>query len=236
MSADGVNTQAVIMDRFSNTGLTVSLTYPNDRLLVTCAGAIADLAVTDVPKGLVASGRHLHSGSFFLQRALRGGLALLFAEARRLNLSTSLDTGWDPREEWLTADLRATLEHTDTLLVNREELQRLSGIERADEGAGLLLDLGVSEVVVKLGAAGAHYFSRSSRAAAPGRQVSVVDTTGTGDAFNAGYLTGRLSNLTIEERLRLANACGALTAAAVGGTGGVVDRASVDIFAEAGVQ
>ena len=108
---------------------------------------------------------------------------------------------------------------------------RLSGTDQIEQGAARLLDLGVGEVVVKLGDKGSVYFSRGEHVVAKGQAVAVVDTTGAGDAFNAGYLASRLMLRPIDERLRFANACGALTAGAIGGTGGFTDKAMVDAFA-----
>ena len=231
LAADGVDTDAVVVDAAHATGLTVSLTYDSDRLLVTCPGAMARLTAHDVPATLLQRARHLHSASFFLQVSLRDNLAQLFADARRLGLTTSLDTGWDPDDAWLGDDLRALLAEIDVLLPNQLELTRLSGTDRIEDGARRLLDLGVGEVVVKLGDRGSAYFARGEHIVAPGHAIGVIDTTGAGDAFNAGYLTARLMNRPIDERLRFANACGALTAAAVGGTGGFTDHAMVETFA-----
>lgn len=231
LETDAVDTGAVLMDDAHRTGLTVSLAYESDRLLLTCPGAMSRLTAADVPATLLQRGRHLHSASFFLQPSLRGGLARLFAEARHLGLSTSLDTGWDPDESWLDDDLRAVFAQTDTLLPNQLELMRLSGTDQIEQGAARLLDLGVGEVVVKLGSKGSVYVSRGEHVVAKGQAVAVVDTTGAGDAFNAGYLASRLMLRPIEERLRFANACGALTAGAIGGTGGFTDKAMVDAFA-----
>lgn len=233
LRADGVEAEAVVTDQAHVTGLTVSLAYPRDRLLVTHPGAMLTLSAADVPRALLKRARHLHSASFFLQPSLRDGLAALFAEARQLGLTTSLDPGWDPAGSWLDVSLRATLAETDTLLVNRPELAALSDSDGLDTGAERLLDLGAREVVVKQGGEGAAYFSRDQRVAAEAWAVEVVDTTGAGDAFNAGYLSARLRKETIADRLRFANACGALTVGAVGGTGGLRDRAMVDAFARA---
>ena len=231
LQTDGVDTGAVVVDAAHATGLTVSLTYDSDRLLVTCPGAMARLTAHDVPATILQRACHLHSASFFLQVSLRGHLARLFADARRLGLSTSLDTGWDPDDAWLGDDLRAVLLETDVLLPNQLELSRLSGTDRIEDGAQRLLDLGVGEVVVKLGDRGSAYFARGEHVVAAGREIAVIDTTGAGDAFNAGYLTARLKNRPIDERLRFANACGALTAMAIGGTGGFSDQAMVEAFA-----
>jgi 2-dehydro-3-deoxygluconokinase len=74
----------------------------------------------------------------------------------------------------------------------------------ADEAraAAHLLDLGVSEVVVKRGAAGAAVHTADGLLEAPAIPVTCVDTVGAGDAFTAGYLSARLDGEDVAGRLK----------------------------------
>lgn len=212
------------------TGLTICLPYPADRMLLTCKGTMrlnpADLIDAD----RLRRARHVHIGSFFLQDELRPVVAGLFAAARALGLTTSLDTGWDPQEQWLTADLRAALAHTSYLFPNALEFEKLSGTTDIDRGIARLLDLGVGAVVLKRGAEGAVHGDAGGLQSHQGFRASPVDTTGAGDSFNAGYLAAMLRGESVAERLVFGNACGALTVAAIGGTGGVMNAGEVRDF------
>ena len=75
-------------------------------------------------------------------------------------------------------------------------------------------------VVVKLGEHGAYLRGRRFRISLYGSapMVEVVDTTGAGDTFNAGFLYGYLQGWEAEDSLRLALACGSLSTRSVGGT------------------
>jgi sugar/nucleoside kinase (ribokinase family) len=86
-------------------------------------------------------------------------------------------------------------------------------------------------VVVKLGGAGAVAFVGADvvRAAAP--VVDVVDATGAGDSFDAGFLAGWLEGEGVARSLALGCACGALSTRGVGGTAGQPDRAEAEALA-----
>jgi sugar/nucleoside kinase (ribokinase family) len=72
-------------------------------------------------------------------------------------------------------------------------------------------------VVVKAGADGALAASGDELVHAPVATVDAVDTTGAGDAFDAGFLASRLAGDPLERSLAIANACGALSTRALGG-------------------
>ena len=214
------------------TGVTVAVTYPSDRLLLTSPGAIGDLTAEEVTDELLAEARHLHVSSYFMQRRLQPGLARLFRRARALGLTTSLDTGWDPSGAWLDAHLTATLADTDIFLPNAVELRHLAGLDDLDAAAARLLELGAGSIVVKDGSHGARLYTRAGRVLEPGFRVSPIDTTGAGDAFNAGYIAAMLEGRPIAHRLRFANACGALVTQVRGGAGGNLRRADFDSMYE----
>ncbi|MDB5505377.1 MAG: carbohydrate kinase [Devosia sp.] len=228
LTRENVDIGGVIVDPEVATGVTISLAYPSDRLLLTHYGAMAAVTAADLDWDLIAAARHLHLGSFFIQRGLRGELHAVFRRARALGLTTSLDTGWDPDERWLSNDLRAVLAETTVFLPNETELAHITGTDDVEAGLAAAMALGVGEVLLKRGAAGSVYLGPEGRFEQPGFPIVPVDTTGAGDAFNAGYLTGRFEGLPVPERLRLGNACGAIIATAIGGTGGLVDRAEAD--------
>ena len=85
----------------------------------------------------------------------------------------------------------------------------------------------VPTVAVKRGAAGALAGRGSERVHVPGFAVEAIDTTGAGDAFDAGFLAGLLAGEDLAACVQRGNACGALTAVHVGGSGGF-DRARVE--------
>lgn len=213
----GIDVSRVIRGGGLQTGLTVAITHPLDRALVTYLGAISALRGQDVPTSSMAGFSHLHSSSFFFQEGLRPDFPDLFARARAAGLTTSLDTGYDSHETW-DGGLRATLEHTDLFFPNEVELEKISGTSDPVEGMRRLAN-GRTRVVAKLGAQGAMTLEGGEVVSVPAFPVTTVDTTGAGDSFNAGFLHAWLRERPVLECLRLGAACGALSTLGLGGTG-----------------
>ena len=201
--------------RGAPTGISVILSEKDDRGILTLPGTIPALRPEDVTDGLLSRAGHVHVSSLYLQPALAGGLAGIFARAREIGLTTSLDTNWDPAEKWESID--EILAHTDVFLPNANELKAITGLDRTDEAAAKLTSHGTT-VVMKNGAAGARAWWHGGACAAPGKEVDVVDTTGAGDSFNAGFLAARLSGHSIEEAIGWAAIAGSLSTRAAGGT------------------
>src|SRR6185436_5252764 len=106
-----------------------------DRAILTLPGTIPALVPDDVTDALLAEARHVHVASLFLQPRLHEGLVGVFARARHVNVTTSLDTNWDPTGRW--ASLAEILAVTDVFLPNAAELLAVTGGEPADaDGPG----------------------------------------------------------------------------------------------------
>jgi sugar/nucleoside kinase (ribokinase family) len=214
LRARGVDLDGVVVSPTASTGLSVILSRGDDRAILTRLGAIGALHAESVDRELLRGARHVHVSSYFLQVRLHEGLAELLHEAREAGAAVSLDTNWDPVGEW-DGDLRSLLPLVDCLLPNGEEAQRLAGKSSLAAAAD---DLGtrVPTVAVKLGAAGGMARSGPDTAECPAPPTEVVDTTGAGDSFDAGFIAGRLRGLELARCLELAVACGSLSTRAHG--------------------
>ena len=214
MSRSGIGLDHVIVDKETTTGITVSISSGPDRALVTCLGAIAEFAAEDVPDAAFDGASHLHVAGFFLQTRLRAGLPDLFRRAHQRGLTTSLDSGHDPEGEW-RGGLGEALKEADLFFPNQEEIRAISGRDDLEDG---LRSLGPARVVVKLGSSGAAILDGGSMVRVPAPEVDVVDTTGAGDSFDAGFLHAWLRKLPLAECLRYGVAAGSLSTRALGGT------------------
>jgi sugar/nucleoside kinase (ribokinase family) len=210
-----VDIGGLVVDPDRPTGVSVVLARPNDRAILTHAGTIADLRTDLIDPARLGLARHVHVSSFFLQQSLAPGLPALFERVRAGGATTSVDPNWDPSERW-DGGLRDLLGHADVFLPNATEASRIAGIDELDD-AVLALAERAGVVVTKDGADGAlaAHGERLVRAAAP--TMKAVDTTGAGDAFDAGYLASMLAGDPLERSLAIANACGALSTLALGG-------------------
>jgi len=216
MKAEGVDASLMIRDAALKTGITVAVTGSQERAFITYLGAIAALRAEDVPEAILGNFRHLHVGGYYLQDALRPGLKNLFAAAHRAGLTTSLDCGYDPSEKW-GPDIFDTLTEVDVFLPNETEVCAIA--RRRDPIEGLrALSGGRTLVVAKLGRDGCAAIEGGQLRFVPSFPVRVVDTTGAGDSFNAGFLHAWLSKRPLEDCLRFGAACGALSTRGMGGT------------------
>ncbi len=226
LAAAGIDTRA-IRQVSTPTGVTIALTYPQDRALLTFPGTIAAFDGTGIGPDDLSDFTHLHVGSFYLQTALQTQLARIFQMAHDQGLTTSLDPGWDPLEGWSDNPyLRPALAHTDYFLPNQDEAAALSGGSYQPDRLARQVH---GRLVVKCGAAGAQAYDSSGMIAnAPALEVEVVDTTGAGDAFNAGFLYATCAEqASLVDALRFGTACGADAVTHVGGATDAPDAAAV---------
>lgn len=165
----GVDTHSVIVDAHLKTGLGIALCQGDDRAILTYLGTLSVLRPEDVTDDFLASARHLHHGSFFLQNGLRAAMPAIFRRAHTLGLTTSLDPNWDPDERWNSTlaellDGTATSPNspplTDLFLPNLQEAQHITCSTGLDEAIERLRAKGLPLSVIKGGAAGAWLVSQ----------------------------------------------------------------------------
>lgn len=156
---------------------------------------------------------HVHVASYFLQPELAAELPGLFGELRTAGITISLDPNWDPAERWI--GLADILPLVDIVLPNRSEERAIAHTLSVRS----LTELG-PRVVIKCGADGAESHTPGGAVTrAGGPAVDVVDTTGAGDSFDAGYLAALSRGITDESvRLRWGTVAGSLSTRATGGT------------------
>jgi sugar/nucleoside kinase (ribokinase family) len=215
MAGRGVDISAVRLDPAQQTGLSVILARGADRAILTHAGAIAALRAEEVSDDLLQQARHLHVAGYFLQTDLQPGLPDLFRRAHALGLTTSLDTNYDPTEIW--AGLPELLARTDIFFPNEKEALSICRTPHLDVALAQLASY-ANLVALKRGADGASAQTGTTVISAPSIPVTVVDTVGAGDSFDAGFIYGYLNNWPLEKTLRLAAICGALSTQSAGGT------------------
>jgi sugar/nucleoside kinase (ribokinase family) len=213
----GVDVHALRRLHLAGTGLTIWCKKGSKRAGITYNGTIAMLRGRDVTENSLKKARHLHVGAYFLLEKLHPGATALFRKAQRLGLTTSLDCNYDPAEKW-DSRIRQVLKLTDVFFPNEIEALRLTNCRSVAEAAWELATL-ARIVVVKLGARGALVCAEGKQFRVPAIKTRVVDTTGAGDSFDAGFLACFLKGGSIDASARAGIAAGARAVSAVGGTG-----------------
>jgi sugar/nucleoside kinase (ribokinase family) len=216
LTGAGVDVRGLIVDPKRPTGVTVVLSRPDDRAMLTAAGTIAGLAGDAVNRDLLRDVRHVHVSSYFLQDALRPDLPELLGEARAAGATTSVDPNWDPAQDW-DAGLLSLLPAVDIFLPNSAEARNITGIDDIDVACEALAGRG-GIVAIKFGDGGGMVQQGEETVRVPGITVDVVDTIGAGDTFDAAFLAAWLDGWPPERALALANVCGAMSCRAAGGT------------------
>ncbi|WP_431063846.1 carbohydrate kinase family protein [Methanobacterium sp.] len=100
--------------------------------------------------------------------------------------------------------LEKILKRTDILFLNKKEMTILTGMQM-DEGAQILIDIGVSRVIVTSGEKGATLYTRNEVIYSPAKKVKSIDTTGAGDAFAAGFIAAYIKEKELKECMEFAN-------------------------------
>jgi sugar/nucleoside kinase (ribokinase family) len=215
MQDRGIDISAITRDPVYHTGITVILSRVSDRAILTYPGCMSALKADQISDELLQRARHFHVSSYFLLTSLQAGLPSLYRRARCLGLTTSLDTNWDPSENW--TGVKELLPLIDIFLPNQNEALSLTGAIDLEQAVEQLRKT-VSCVAVKLGSQGGLVQKGHENTRLPALPVEVKDTVGAGDSFDAGFLYGFLNNWDLQHCLALAIACGSLSTQLPGGT------------------
>ncbi|MDR2894576.1 MAG: carbohydrate kinase family protein [Alistipes sp.] len=224
----GVQTDYIIeTDRYA-TGATIVLSYGEDRANVTYQGAMDAMGIDDIDPALFDNARHIHISSIFMQSALKRDLPRILDLAAEKGCTVSLDTQWDPAEKW-DFDYKALLPKITVFMPNKGELKLITGSDTIEEAITKIKPYLGHACVVKCGNKGSMLVTKEGeRMLEPFLNTNVVDATGAGDSFNAGFIYGFVNGKPLEECQRIGNLTGAVNTTAAGGTGAFANRAEID--------
>lgn len=206
-----------VTDKYK-TGISVALTNGEDRSIFTYSGTIDVLDKDDINIELIASSRHLHIGSYFLMKKFTRNLLPILKEIKKNGTTVSLDTNWDPDEEWDNG-IWNVLPYVDVFLPNENEVKAITG-EVDIEKAIHLLKKEVPILSVKRGKDGASTYADNKIVHKRSIDVSKIDAVGAGDSYDGGFIYGYLTGKDIQTCTQLGCICGSLNTRAVGGTKG----------------
>jgi sugar/nucleoside kinase (ribokinase family) len=229
LQRQGIDTGLLLRREGVQTSSSVLPIRPNgDRPAFHVIGANGSYGADDVPMDEVARATHLHLGG----PEFMGGeaAARVLSHAREQGVLTSADVLADG-EPGLLEWIAPALAHLDYLLPNREQVLAFSGKEDLVAGSRELIGRGVGCVVATCGAEGAVIVDADGVEAVPAFAIDVVDTTGCGDAFSAGFLRGLSLGRSRRDAAVLGCASAALVAQGLGSDYGDFDLAAADEFA-----
>jgi sugar/nucleoside kinase (ribokinase family) len=193
-----------------------------DRSFFYYGGANDLFSHSDVDLRSVHGASIVHVGGTYLLPKFDGeGAARLFSEARTRGKVTSMDVTWDTTGRWLSV-IEPCLPHLSFFMPSIKEAREIAGTDDPKQIAAFLQEKGVGTAVIKLGEKGCYVKSGVEPGFFCGAfPTEVVDTTGAGDSFVAGFLTGVLKGWDVKSSAELACAVAAMNIRAVGATAGV---------------
>jgi sugar/nucleoside kinase (ribokinase family) len=193
--------------------LSVALNYDGDRSFVSYEDKIKDF---DYERYTISMLEKLDA-SFLHISAEKQAKAVIQA-AREKGLKISLDVGWN--EKWLkSSELKEIIGLGDLFTPNVKEALEISGKTEPVEALHVLSSFHPNNlIVIKLGEKGAIFKKGDEIIEIPGWKRIPVDTTGAGDVFSAGLLTGMIKNFYLEDAVLLGNFCGGCSVEGLGGT------------------
>jgi len=190
-------------------------------------GANATYSSADAPWDAIAAANYLHLGAPEFMGGEEAAKILSFARDR--GVVTSADILAPGEQAAAILDwIAPAFEHLDYLLPNEEQVLALTGQSDLADGCHALLGRGVGCVAATRGADGALVVARDWETRVRAFDVDVVDTTGCGDAFSAGFLRGLSLGRAPGEAARLGCATAALVAQGLGSDHGEFDLAAAD--------
>lgn len=223
----GIDTSLLVRRDDVQTSASVLPIRPNgDRPAFHVVGANATYGPGDAPAFDGVGYLHLGGPEFM------GGenAAEILARAKHAGVTTSADV-LAPGEPGLLEWIAPALGGLDYLLPNAEQVQAFTGEDDLVAGCRELIGRGVDCVVATRGGDGALIVDADSVEEVPAFQVNVVDTTGCGDAFSAGFLRGLSLDRSRTDAARLGCAAAGLVATGLGSDAGDFDLDAADDFA-----
>lgn len=179
-----------------------------------------DVLPADYDRVFAAPIVHL-GGTGLLARLDGARSAALLAEAKARGRTTTWDLVGARAE---TADLvLPLLPHIDYFMPSVEEASVMCGLSEPEDVARFYLDRGVTCAILTMGGSGVFYAHRDgTRIRSPAYDIPIVDTTGCGDAFDAGFIAALHHRMDVETALRFAQAAAGLVAQGLGSDAGIV--------------
>jgi hypothetical protein len=205
------------------TSATILNVRPNgDRPALHVRGASDHFDVPPAAYDKVFDAPIIHLGGTGLLKRLDGPASVtLLKEAKKRGRTVTFDLIAASAET--IAIVAPLLPYIDYFMPSIEEAKDMSGQATAEDCAKFYLDKGAACCVFTLGGDGAYYAHKDgTRLTSPAYEIQVVDTTGCGDAFDAGFIAALHHKMDTETALRFAQASAGLVATGLGSDAGIV--------------
>lgn len=231
MQSVGIVSHLIETEGVSTSSTIVLIREDGERIFLHNAGANQRLTPQDIDIAWMDGKKIVHIGGTYILPGIDGkGAAEIFRIAKEKGLLTSMDVTYNVSGNWLEK-IRPCLPYLDYFLPSINEAKCITGFENPEDIADALLEKGVGNAVIKLGPEGCFFKNREESFYQPAYKADVVDTTGAGDTFVAGFLTGLLEELCHRDSAKLACAAGSVCVKQIGATTEKLNRKEVRAIA-----
>ena len=230
----GVDIKYIKKSENTSTSTSIVLVEENgERHFAAHGSSNATLVPDDIDDNALKTSRIVHLGSSMALPGLDGkALADIFQKAKTAGAVTSMDATWDSSGKWLSR-IDDALYHTDYFMPSILEAKQITGLLKTGDIAEFFRKYNLKTLVIKLGEEGCFVTNYQESFTIPAfRNVTAVDTTGAGDAFVSGFLTGIIRGLSLYDSAQAGNAVAALSVTQAGATTGVRDWNETMTFIE----
>lgn len=211
---DGVQTSCTMLPIRSN----------GERPALHVLGANAELSLEDINWDVIADADYLHLGGTYLMRRLDGPpTAEILKFAQEHGVITTHDMIALDRPDLLEL-IEPALPYMDYFMPGLEEARMICGLEDRQDVIRFFLDRGARHTVFKMGGQGSSIAGPGmDEIRIPAYKMPVVDSTGCGDAYCAGFIVGLSKGWDLETAGRFASAASGLVITGLGSDAGIVD-------------
>lgn len=238
MAAEGVDVAGLRVIDDAPTSSTILPIRPNgDRPALHVIGSTARLVIDDFPFDAVEPGDVVHIGGTFLLPGLDGAPTVELARrAKERGAVVTMDFIPHERPD-LHEILLPTLPYLDFIFPNLEDAGFFASLDDRQEIARFYHELGVGCTVLTMGGDGVSVWQVGrAEILLPAFAVDVVDTSGCGDSFSAGFISGLLAGLPLDACAQRGLACGSLVATGLGSDAGLESLEQVDSLIASGAR
>lgn len=200
---EGVNTDGIIHSPKGKSGVCLGFVDKKGaRALYINPGVNDQIEFREIQAPYITDTQFLHLSSFVGEKSFRAQKKLMSF------LPNSVKVSFDPGSLYAQKGLSAIepiIQNSFVMMPNALELELITGEREIPKGAQVLIDMGVEIVAVKMGDKGCYVSNGEEKMTLQPYKVPAVDTTGAGDAFDAGFLYGLVHNRTLEDCGKLGN-------------------------------
>lgn len=225
MNRYGINTQHMVYKTGVQTSASMLPIRPNgERPALHVVGANGEFTLDDVNFEVLAKADVLHLGGTYVMPKFDGQpSADVLKFAQENGVTTTLDMLAIAKEDML-AIIEPCLPYIDYFMPGLDEAKLICGLNTRQEVIDFFLDKGVKHTVFKMGAAGSSIAGHNlDEIRLPALKVPVVDSTGCGDAYCAGFIVGLTKGYSLEDAGKLATAAAAQVITGLGSDAGIKD-------------